>query len=76
MATRLNAIAPRYTVADRRRRPLAPHGHRARPLARHGRGMCMRLRRRAGPGGLRSRFRYPLSRILARVAFENPPVDC
>jgi hypothetical protein len=33
----------------------------------------MRLRRRAGLG--RSRFRYPLSRVLARVAFEHPLVD-
>lgn len=76
MAMRLNAVAPRFSVADRRRRPLALRGRRARLLSRHGRGACMRLRRRAGLGMLRSRFRYPLSRIRARVAFEYPLVDC
>lgn len=76
MATRLNAVAPRHSVGDRRRRPLAPRGRGARPLSRHGRGPCMRLRRRAGLGSLRSRFRYPLSRILARVAFATVLVDC
>jgi hypothetical protein len=75
MATRLNAVAPRSSVADRRRRPLAVHGRSGRLLSRHGRGLCMRLRRRAGLGRARSRFRYPLSRVLARVAFEHPLVD-
>lgn len=76
MATRLNAAAPRYSVADRRRRKLALRGRRARPVSRHGRGACMRLRRSAGAGAVRSRFRYPLSRVRAQVAFEHPLVDC
>jgi len=75
MASRLTLEAPRYTVADRRRRQVGSRFRVKRPLARYGRGSCMRLRRRVG--AQRRRFHYPLSRVSARIAF-GPSVgrDC
>jgi hypothetical protein len=75
MAVRLTLVVRHVTTSDRRRRPTGARLRVRGALGRYGRGSCMRLRRRVGAA--RQRFRYPLSPVRARIAFEASPVsDC